>query len=246
MSLTGAPDGPPFRLGLPIADMVAGLYAAQGITAALFARDRSGRGSVVDIAMLDSVAALLTYHAVAAFTTGAPPRRHGNGHGSIVPYDTFRASDGPLMIAVGNDDQWRRFCDAAGLHQLADDARFATNPDRVRHRDALIPILERTIRDRDRATWIAALRRARVPCAGVQDVVEALADPHLAARGTLATMPHPAGPVQVVASPIRMPGFSRRRLDPPPTLGEHTESILTSDLGLGADEVRALRQQQVV
>ena len=247
MSLTGEPDGTPFRLGLPIADMVAGLYAAQGITAGLVARTRSGRGTVVDIAMLDAAASLLTYQAVAGLATGASPKRYGNGHGSIVPYDTFRASDGPFMVAVGNDDQWRRFCEAAGLSALAHDERFATNPARVRHRDALIPILERTFLMRDRAEWTAVLRRAGVPCGGVRDVVEALADPHLAARGTITSVRHPAaGTVRMVDSPIRFSEIRPSRLDAPPMAGAHTESILTGELGLRADDVQALRQRQVI
>jgi formyl-CoA transferase len=245
MSLTGAPGGPPFRLGLPIADMVAGMYAAQGIAAALLARERSGKGAIVDIALLDSVAALLTYQAMASLATGEVPRRCGNGHPSIVPYDTFETADGPLTIAVGNDDQWRRFCEAAELTALAEDARFATNPERARHRDTLVPMLARTFRARGRAAWMDVLRRATVPCGEVRDVAEALADPQLAARGLIASMRHPtAGAVRMVDSPIRL--SNARRHAPPPVLGEHTEAILTNDLGLSGDEVRSLREQRVV
>jgi formyl-CoA transferase/CoA:oxalate CoA-transferase len=247
MSLTGAPDGPPFRLGLPIADMVAGMYAAQGITAALLARERSGQGAIVDVALLDSVAALLTYQAVASLATGEVAGRWGNGHPSIVPYDTFETADGPLTIAVGNDEQWRRFCEAAELAALAEDARFATNPGRVRHRDVLVPILARTFRARGRTAWIELLRRAKVPCGEVRDVGEALADPQLAARGLIATLRHPAGgAVRMVDSPIRLSSARRRVHTPPPRLGEHTEAILTHDLGLSGDEVRSLREQRVV
>jgi formyl-CoA transferase/CoA:oxalate CoA-transferase len=246
MSLTGEPDGTPFRLGLPIADMVAGLYAAQGITAALLARERSGTGCAIDVALLDSVAALLTYQAVAGLATGEVPRRYGNGHPSIVPYDTFATADGPLMIAVGNDGQWRRLCDAAGLPALAEDARFATNPDRVRHRDELIPALERTFLTRGRGEWMAILRRANVPCGGVRDVAEALADPQLASRDMIQMLRHPAaGAVRMVGSPIRM-SQPRRDHAPPPTLGEHTEAILSHDLGLSGDDRRSLREQRVV
>ena len=246
MSVTGAPDGPSFRLGLPIADIVAGMYAAQGITAALFAREGSGTGSVLDIALLDSVAALLTYHAVASLTKGDAPRRYGNGHPSIVPYDTFAAADGPLMIAVGNDDQWRRLCEASGLSALADDPRFATNPERVRNRDALVPILEHTLSARTRAAWVEALRRARVPCGEVRTVADALADRQLAARESIATVRHPsAGAVRMVDSPIRRPG-TRVEHAPPPTLGEHTDAILTTELGLEVHDVRQLRERRVI
>ena len=247
MSLTGEPDGAPFRLGLPIADMVAGLCAAQGITAALLARERSGKGCVVDIALLDSVAALLTYQAVANLATGDVPRRHGNGHPSIVPYDTFATADGPLMIAVGNDDQWRRLCDAAGLLALAEDTRFATNPDRVRHRDVLIPALARTFLTRGRDEWTDILRRANVPCGGVRDVAEALADPQLLSRDMIQMLRHPAaGAVRMVGSPIRMSSASRRDHASPPALGEHTDAILRLDLGLSGDDRRRLQEQRVV
>jgi crotonobetainyl-CoA:carnitine CoA-transferase CaiB-like acyl-CoA transferase len=247
MSITGAPDGPPYRLGLPITDMVAGLFAAQGITAALLARTASGTGQSVDISMLDSVAALLTYQASAYFATGTPPARFGNGHVSIVPYDTFRARDGELMIAVGNDDQWRRLCAAVGLDELALDERFATNPDRVRHRDALVPMLEQAFQARDRAEWTTILGRAGVPCGEVRHVGEALADRQLEARGMIASVQHQtAGTVRMVNSPINLSGESRRAPSPPPVLGEQTEAILTRDLGLTADEVRGLKEKHVV
>jgi crotonobetainyl-CoA:carnitine CoA-transferase CaiB-like acyl-CoA transferase len=247
MSLTGEPDGTPFRLGLPIADLVAGLYAAQGITAALLERERSGKGAVVDVSLLESVASLLTYQAVASLATGEVPQRHGNGHPSIVPYDTFATSDGPLMVAVGNDEQWHRFCEAAGVTAIADDPRFATNPDRVRHRGALIPILERTFRTRGREEWMEMLRRAHVPCGSVRDVIELLADPQLAARDMVATLRHPtAGAVRAVGSPIRLSAASRRDHAAPPRLGEHTDAILSHDLGLDGNEVRGLREQRVV
>ena len=247
MSLTGAPDGSPFRLGLPIADMVAGLYAAQGITAALFARQQSGRGSIVDISLLDAVTSLLTYQAVASLASGKVPLRYGNGHPSIVPYDTFATADGPVMIAVGNDEQWRRFCEAAGVPALAEDDRFATNPARVRHRALLTPVLDRLFRERRRREWMELLRRANVPCGGVRDVAEALADTQLAAREMIHSVPHPAaGTVRMVGSPIRLSAGVPREYTAPPGLGEHTETILSHDLGLSGDAVRNLREERVI
>ena len=142
MSITGGGDGPPYRLGVAIADIVSGMFAAQGITAALFARERTGRGQAVDIAMLDSVAALLSYQAGIYFATGTPPARLGNRHPTIVPYETFTASDGEFVLAVGNDDQWRRFCAVAGL---AEDERFATNRQRVLAYDELRPLVARQL-----------------------------------------------------------------------------------------------------
>ena len=247
MSVTGDPAGPPFRLGLPIADMVAGLFAAQGITAALVERARTGRGRLVDVALLDSVSALLTHQASAYFATGMPAARFGNGHASIVPYDAFMARDGLFMVAVGNDDQWRRLCGAIELPGLADDQRFTTNPDRVRHREALQVILAAAFQQRDRAAWITNLRDAGVPCGAVRDVGEALADPQLEARGLIGTVTHQtAGDVRFVDSPIRLSPTSRATPTPPPMLGEHTVAILMADLGMSADEVADLRTRAVI
>jgi len=255
MSITGDPAGAPFRLGLPIADMVAGLFAAQGIVAALFERTRTNQGRHIDISMLDSVAALLTYQASAYFTSGSIPARLGNGHASIVPYDTFMARDGQLMLAVGNDDQWRRFCGAAALDHLADDERFATNPGRVRHRHILQPILEDTFRRLDRAEWTARLGQAGVPCGAVRDIAEALADPQLDARGMLTTVLHPtAGALRLVTTPIKMspgrasgqPAAHTSAVSAPPTLGQHTDRILMHDLGLTAADLDELRERRVI
>jgi crotonobetainyl-CoA:carnitine CoA-transferase CaiB-like acyl-CoA transferase len=258
MSITGAPAGEPYRLGLPITDLVAGLFAAQGITAALLDRTRTDRGRHIDVSMLDSVAALLTSQASAYFASGVPPARLGNGHVSIVPYDTFMARDGQMMLAVGNDDQWRRLCEVAGLDELAADARFATNPGRVEHRAVLVPMLERTFRTRDRAEWIARLGRAGVPCGEVRTIDQALADPQLEARGILASTVHPtAGPIRLVGSPIRFspdpPGRASEDNDglrpapaPPPLLGEDTDAVLMTDLGLSAETVRDFRAREVI
>jgi crotonobetainyl-CoA:carnitine CoA-transferase CaiB-like acyl-CoA transferase len=201
----------------------------------------------VDVALLDSVAALLIYHATGYFVSGRTAERFGNGHPSIVPYDTFEASDGPLMLAVGNDDQWRRFCTAAGLDALAGDPRFATNPRRVEHRAALQPILERALRARTRAEWTTALAQAGVPCGAVRSVDEALADAQLDARAMIATVHHPsAGAVRLVDTPIKLSGpAARRPPGPPPTLGQHTETVL-GELGVAADTIRDLRTRDVI
>ena len=247
MSITGPPDGAGSRFGLPIADLATGMFAAQGTLLALLARAQTGRGQHVDISMLDSMAALLTYQASAYFATGAMPPRMGNAHLSIVPYDTFQTRDGVIMLAVGNDDQWRRFCEIAGLCELATDERFATNPRRVIHRDALQPILERVIRTRDRADWIARCRETGVPCGDVRDIAATLSDPQLDARDMIATMRHPkAGKIRVVGNPVRLSDTPPRVTAPPPVLGEHTESILTSELGFTPDDVRELRAEHVI
>jgi len=171
----------------------------------------------------------------------------GNAHLSIVPYDTFQARDGVIMLAVGNDDQWRRFCDVAGLPELANDERFATNPQRVVHRAVLQPLLERVIRTRDRADWIARCRETGVPCGDVRDIAETLSDPQLRARDMIASFRHPnAGDIRVVGSPVKLSDTPPRVFAPPPLLGEHTESILISELGLTPDDVRELRAEDVI
>jgi len=247
MSITGDPQGPPFRLGLPVSDLVSGLFAAQGILLALLARTVTGRGQHVDIAMHDSVAALLTYQAAGFLATGKNPPRMGNAHESIVPYGTFDVRDGRLMLAVGNDDQFRRLCEALGLASLADDPRFATNPLRVEHRSALLPLLEPALATRTRDEWVGVLREAGVPCGAVRDIGEMMGDPQLAARGMVGTVAHPvAGDLRLVGNPVRLSESPGRDDRPAPTLGQHTEAILRGDLDLTLEHVEALRGRGVV
>ncbi len=244
MSITGAADGPPYRLGVAIADIVSGMFAAQGITAALFAREKTGAGQAVDIAMLDTVAALLTYQAGIYFATGAPPVRMGNRHPTIVPYETFRAADGDFVIAVGNDDQWRKFCAVAGLQP---EERFATNRQRVTGYAELKPILDACLRGKTRAHWIEKLTAAGVPCGSVRDLGEVFADAQIAARSMTTMVNHPIiGALQVLGTPLKLSTTPPSIRTPPPTLGQHTEGVLTRDLGLSPDKVRALRAQGVV
>jgi len=246
MSLTGDPEGPPFRLGLPIVDLVSGLFAAQGILLALIERSSTGRGRHVDVSMLDATASLLTYQAANYLATGDNPPRMGNAHASIVPYGTFEVRDGLLMLAVGNDDQWLRFCEVAGLSELAGDERYATNPQRVVNRGLLQPIVARVLRGRDRADWTARLREAGVPCGAVRTIGEMLADPQLDARAMISTIEHPtAGPLRLMANPVKLSGVTARPDKPPPARGEHTEAILR-ELGMSAEQVTDLRRRHVV
>lgn len=242
MSITGDPDGPPYRLGVAVSDIVTGMFAAHGVTAALFARERSGRGQLVDIAMLDSTVALLTYQAAGYFATGTPPARMGNRHPTIVPYETFGAADGEFVLAVGNDDLWRTFCRVIGLESMAADSRYATNRDRLAHYTEVKSALEARLRTRPRAEWLAALAAEGVPCGSVRDVAQVLQDQQLHDRDMLATVSHATlGSVRVLGVPIKLsdtPGSVRTA---PPILGQHTDQILHSELGLSCEELADLR-----
>jgi crotonobetainyl-CoA:carnitine CoA-transferase CaiB-like acyl-CoA transferase len=244
MSITGAADGPPYRLGVAIVDIVTGMFAAYGVAMALFARERTGKGQEVDLAMLDATVALLTYQAGNYFASGKVPARLGNRHPSIVPYETFTASDGEFVLAVGNDEQWRRFCAVAGL---PDDERFATNRQRVSGYDGLRPLVADRLRDQPREFWIDALTKAGVPCGSVRNFEELFADPQLDAREMIAMVEHATiGPLKALGVPIKLsetPGAVRT---PPPTLGQHTDAVLRHDLGLSEDAIAALRRQQVI
>ena len=247
MSITGATDGPPFRLGVAIADIVSGMFAAQGIAMALLARVRTGRGQRVDIGMLDATAALLTYQAGIYFATGVTPGRMGNRHPTIVPYETFPAADGEFVVAVGNDEQWRRFCGIIGAAPLADDERFATNRDRVSHYDELRPLLADRLRSRRRDEWVGDLKAAGVPCGSVREVAEVLEDPHLDARRMIETVDHvSAGAVRVLGVPIKLSDTPGAVRSAPPALGQHTDRILEEDAGLSADEIETLRSSKAI
>jgi crotonobetainyl-CoA:carnitine CoA-transferase CaiB-like acyl-CoA transferase len=244
MSITGSADGPPYRLGVAIADIVSGMFAAYGVAMALLSRARTGKGQQVDVAMLDAVTALLTYQAGNFFASGKVPTRLGNRHPSIVPYETFAASDGGFVLAVGNDDQWRRFCAAAGL---PDDPRFATNRQRVTGYDELRPLVADRLRTKPRQHWIDALNAAGVPCGSVRDLQELFADPQLAAREMIARVEHATiGELRTLGVNVKLsdsPGAVRTA---PPTLGQHTDAVLRDDLALTEAEVEALRHNGVI
>ena len=244
MSITGAADGPPFRLGVAIADIVAGMFAAQGVTAALLARERTGRGQAVDLAMLDSVVALLTYQAGIYFATGAAPTRLGNRHPSIVPYETFSAADGEFVLAVGNDDLWRRFCSVAGL---VDDGQFATNRQRVVNYNQLKAWVGARLRAEPRSYWIEKLTAAGIPCGSVRDLHEVFCDPQIAARSMVVELEHAkAGLLKLIGTPLKFSDTPSEIRTPPPMLGEHTDAVLTRDLGLALHDVAGLRAEGVV
>lgn len=248
-SLTGEPDGPPLKSGVSIADLAAGLYALTGILVALHARERTGRGQHVDISMLDGQISLLTYQAGSHLQTGAVPSRRGNRHPSIVPYETLRAKDGFINIAVGNDAQWRALLTGVGapLAALAADPRFATNAGRVEHRDALMETFAPLVASRTVAAWIELCDRAGVPVGPILSVAEALAHPQVAAREMVVPLEHPtAGPIRVTGVPVRLSETPGRVRTPPPRIGEHTRRALSELLGLDAAALDGLTKDGVI
>jgi crotonobetainyl-CoA:carnitine CoA-transferase CaiB-like acyl-CoA transferase len=247
MDLTGPRDGPPHKVGTSIADLVSGLTAAQGILAALYAARIDGRGQQVHVSMYEAVAALLTFNASIYFATGNSPRRRGNEHATIVPYETFETSDGWINLGVANDDLWRRFCAAAGTAELADDQRFASAPNRVRNRDVLVPLVKAIIKQRSRNEWLKRLDDGGVPCGAIRTVGEVCDSEVLRARGMIAEMPHAsAGNVKGIKSAIHLSETSLDDYDAPPKLGEHTREVLTELLGYTSDEADVLARGGVI
>ncbi|MCK0510085.1 CaiB/BaiF CoA transferase family protein [Aromatoleum buckelii] len=251
MSLTGRPDdepgGGPMKVGVALTDILTGLYAANAVQAALAARDRTGEGQHIDLALLDVQIACLANQAMNYLTTGVSPRRLGNAHPNIVPYQDFPTDDGYMILAIGNDAQFARFCEAAGDASLATDARFITNKARVGHRAVLIPLLNKLTIRRTTADWIERLEALGVPCGPINTLADVFADPQVRARGLRVDLPHPlAGNVPQVASPMRLSATPVEYRLPPPLLGEHTDEILASLLGLPAERIARLRHDEVI
>jgi crotonobetainyl-CoA:carnitine CoA-transferase CaiB-like acyl-CoA transferase len=246
MSVTGEADGDPVRSGTSSADVGAGMWALIGILAALHAREATGQGQLVDVSLLDGQLAWLTYVAGKYFATGVTPGRHGSAHENLIPYQVFPTADAPLMVAVGSDGLWRRFTAATGLDELTDDPRFATNPDRVRNRDVLIPRIEAVLATRGCAEWTGLLNGAGVPAGPVNTVPAALGQPQVAAREMVVEIEHPvAGKLKMLGSPIKLSAQPASIRRPPPTLGQHTDEIL-AETGLTAREIAGLRERGVI
>ena len=247
MSVTGPAEGAPHKAGASLADVAAGMTAFQGILLALLRRARTGEGGRVDISLLESLLATLTYHASTYLMTGQVPARLGNRHPSLAPYETFEAADGYVIVGVGSESLWRSFCEVLGDADLARDPRFETNALRVTNYAALRDVLAPRLRSRPVAHWLAALEAAGIPCGRVRTVAEALDNPQVAARGLLLETEHATiGSGRYVGSPIHLSGAERGSTRPPPLLGQHTEEVLRERLGLGADEVLALRRDGTV
>ncbi len=250
MSVTGRADheagAGPMKVGVALTDVLTGLYASNAILAALAHRERTGIGQHIDLALFDVQVAALVNQASNYLVTGRPPGRLGNGHPNIVPYQDFPTADGDMIIAVGNDAQFKRLCAVAGCEALADDSRFASNRERVRHRDILIALLCEQTRTRPTHEWTAALEAAGVPCGPINDLAGVFDDPQARARGLRIDLPHAAGTAPGVANPIRL---SRTPVDyrrAPPTLGQHTAEVLADVLGYDAQQIASLQARKIV
>ena len=253
MSITGRPDdepgGGPLRVGVALTDLFTGVYASTAILAALEVRHRTGEGQHIDMALLDVGMAILANQASAFLNTGVAPQRQGNSHPSLAPYQDFHTKDGSMLLAIGNNGQFARFCEAAGHPEWAADPRYATNTLRVRHREVLIPDMQAVTRTRTTAEWIALLEDKAVPCGPINDIAQAFDDEQVKARGLAVSMPRDAGDgidqILGVASPLRLQATPPVLRHAPPALGQHTDEVL-AELGIDAQAIAALRTAGVL
>jgi crotonobetainyl-CoA:carnitine CoA-transferase CaiB-like acyl-CoA transferase len=251
MSVTGEPDGAPGggpqRAGVPVADIITGMYASIAICAAIAHRAETGVGQHLDLALLDSQIALLAYQNTNFFATGNAPKRIGNLHPNIVPYQPFRTSDGNVIVACGNDNLYRKFCEAAGCPDLATDPNFATNGKRVENRDELTRRLQDVMSTRTTREWVQALEAAGVPNGPINDLAQVYEEPQVKARNIRIEMDHPvAGKLSTVASPMRFSETPVEYLNAPPTVGQHTEQVLRAVLGKSDEQIAALRDAGIL
>lgn len=250
MSLTGRPDGEPgggpVKSGVAFTDIFTGLYAANAVLAALYQRRDTGVGCHIDMALMDVQVGVLANQALNYLTSGQVPQRLGNSHPNIVPYQAFATADGHMIVAVGNDEQFKRFCQVLSLPELGQDKRFASNGERVAHREQLVPLLEAALVQRNTDEWLAAFEAVGVPSGPINTLDRVFDDPHVQARGLKQTLPHSqAGQVDLVANPIRINGQSMSATTAPPSLGEHTERVL-EEIGITIEQRQALRTAGVI
>jgi crotonobetainyl-CoA:carnitine CoA-transferase CaiB-like acyl-CoA transferase len=246
MSLTGAPDGPPQKVGVPIADLFAGLYGCIGLLAALNHRNATGEGQRIDIGMLDTHVAWLANQGMNYLATGENPPRLGNQHPNIAPYQEFPSKDGYIILAVGNDPTFERFCKSFGQEHLLADERFATNAKRVENRNLVTETLTPVMRSKTTAEWIGALEALKIGCGPINTLEQVFADPQVQARGCVVEMPHASGQtVKVIANPVRLSATPPAYASAPPTLGQHTAEVLGGLLGMGEAEIAALKEKGV-
>jgi crotonobetainyl-CoA:carnitine CoA-transferase CaiB-like acyl-CoA transferase len=249
MSITGErddlPGGGPQKAGVAVADLMTGMYSTVGILAALLERANSGLGQHIDMALLDCQVSMMANQNLNFMTSGVAPKRAGNAHQNLVPYQVFAAADGHLIVAVGNDSQFRNYCGAIGLPELSADPRFSTNPQRVKNRTELVPLLAERMATGARDHWLAALEAVGVPAGPINTLDQVYEDPHVLARQMKRELPHPAaGKVPMAASPLKFSDSPVEYRRPPPMLGEHTAQVLAEKLGLSAEDIQALAQSQ--
>lgn len=246
MSITGEPGGSPLRYPISIADIFTGMYSVMGILAALFRREKTGQGELLDMTLLESQSACLTIAASALMNGGYEPPRMGNAHLTIVPYDVYKTQDKYIIVAVGTEKLWSRFCEALGLRDLENDPRYATNADRVKHRTEMAEILGEFFRNQPACVWLEKLQEAGVPSGPINTIAETLAHPQHQARNFIVAMEHPtSGLVKSMGNPIRLSEEPVSYRLPPPLLGQHTGGIL-AELGYDSTFIEALQQQGVV
>jgi crotonobetainyl-CoA:carnitine CoA-transferase CaiB-like acyl-CoA transferase len=247
MSVTGEADGLPMKIGVALADVLTGLYAANAIQAALIHQQKTGAGQYIDMALLDVQVATLANQAMNYLATGDSPGRLGNAHPNIVPYQAFQTADGYIILAIGNDAQFEKFCDLAKCSELAADERFGSNSNRVKNRETLVPQVEKIMLQKSSMEWLDALNERGIPCGPINNVEQVFADPQVQHRGMQLELDHPvAGKVAGVANPIKLSATPVEYQQAPPMLGEHTNSVLTSLLGLSDQDLDLLRSRGVI